>query len=675
MFSLKELNPEQRKAVEAIEGPVLILAGAGSGKTKTITYRVAHMVSDLGITPSKILAVSFTNKATKEMQERVKELIGSDLLKKMTLCTFHSLGVKILKKEIHHLGLQNNFNIYTQSDQISLVRQALKHYKAGKSFDQKRILSKISFLKNKGIGNKEFPNSIYMDYEDPYDLAAEFVYHFYQDKLLFYNSIDFDDILFLTVTLFEKYPAIAEKYSNFFSYVMVDEYQDTNPLQFKIIKALTSTHQNICVVGDDDQSIYGFRGAEISNILFFEKNFPNAMVIKLEENYRSSGPILKLANEVIKGNKKRNEKNLWTKKYSDLKPILWAMGDADHEAEIVAEDILKHKNEGGKFSDIAILFRGNNQSSVVEDVLRMNGIPYHYLGGQKFFEKKEVMDLLAYLKVILNPHDEVALRRILNVPNRGIGLTTLTKYLNYAQETKIPLFSALNQFPNQDLTREKNIKSFTHLIKGYQEEFSNSPLHLALKKLVDELNFMDFIGKEYAENPKQMNRRKGDVESFIGSCERFLKFRPDANLKSFIDEMLLKNEDQEEENKGDQVTIMTIHSSKGLEFHTVYLLGVEEEILPHKKSIIGDEDIGEERRLFYVGITRAKERLVMTYCKERVFYGKKIPRSKSRFLIDTKLSTIYDEADRTNFGHLKKEDIEEYKKSFFSNLLSELDRT
>ncbi|MFI5391787.1 MAG: ATP-dependent helicase, partial [Bacteriovoracales bacterium] len=461
MFSLKELNPEQRKAVQAIEGPVLILAGAGSGKTKTITYRVAHMVSDLGITPSKILAVSFTNKATKEMQERVKELIGSDLLKKMTLCTFHSLGVKILKKEIHHLGLQNNFNIYTQSDQISLVRQALKHYKAGKSFDQKRILSKISFLKNKGIGNKEFPNSIYMDYEDPYDLAAEFVYHFYQDKLLFYNSIDFDDILFLTVNLFEKYPAIAEKYSNFFSYVMVDEYQDTNPLQFKIIKALTSTHQNICVVGDDDQSIYGFRGAEISNILFFEKNFPNAMVVKLEENYRSSGPILKLANEVIKGNKKRNEKNLWTKKYSDLKPILWAMGDADHEAEIVAEDILKHKNEGGKFSDIAILFRGNNQSSVVEDVLRMNGIPYHYLGGQKFFEKKEVMDLLAYLKVILNPHDEVALRRILNVPNRGIGLTTLTKYLNYAQETKIPLFSALNQFPNQDLTREKNIKSFT----------------------------------------------------------------------------------------------------------------------------------------------------------------------------------------------------------------------
>jgi len=675
MISIASLNPPQRKAVETVQGPVLILAGAGSGKTRTITYRIAHLVKNLNIPPEKILGVSFTNKATKEMQERVKELIGNEALKKMTLSTFHSLGVKILKKEIHHLGMQNNFNIYTQSDQISLIRQALKHYKAQKNFDQKRILSKISFLKNKGIGNQEFPNSIYMDYEDPYDLACESVYNFYQEKLFFFNSIDFDDILFLTVKLFEKYPEIANKYSKLFSFIMVDEYQDTNPLQFKIIKALTSMHNNICVVGDDDQSIYGFRGAEISNILNFEKTYANSVVIKLEENYRSTGPILKLANEVIKANLKRNDKNLWTSRESTLKPVLWAMGDADHEAEIVAEDILNNKNNGGKFSDMAILFRGNNQASVIEDTLRMNGIPYGYLGGQKFYEKKEVMDLLAYLKVILNPNDEVALRRILNVPNRGIGLTTLSKYLKKAEEEKTSLYTALDRQPGLDPVREKNIQSFTDLIRTFKGEFSSLPLHVALRKLIDQLHFNDFIAKEYSENPKQMERRKNDVESFIGGCERFLKHKPNATLATFIDDMVLRDVEEDDEKTGDQVTIMTIHSSKGLEFHTVYLLGVEEEILPHKKSIIGDEDIGEERRLLYVGITRAKEKLVMTYCKEREFYGKKLPRNKSRFVSGPHLASLFDEADRTNFGHLKKEEIEDYKKSFFANLLSELDRS
>ncbi len=669
MFSLDDLNPNQLQAVKQVNGPVLILAGAGSGKTKTITFRIAHMVKNLGIEPEKILAVSFTNKATKEMHERVSHLIGKDAISRITLCTFHSLGVKILKREIHNLGLQKNFNIYTPSDQIALVREALKHYKAEKNFDQKRILSKIGFLKNKGISEVEFPNSIYMDYEDPYDLATEMVYRFYQEKLFFYNSIDFDDILFLTVKLFEKFPEISKKYSNLYSYIMVDEYQDTNPLQFKIIQSLTINHQNICVVGDDDQSIYGFRGAEISNILSFEKIFSNPTIIKLEENYRSNRPILELANHVIKANKKRNEKNLWTKRQSEIKPILWAMGDADHEAEIVAEDILNHKNNGGHFSDIAILFRSNNQAGPIEDMLRMNGIPYNFLGGQKFFEKKEVMDLLAYLKVIANPNDEISLRRILNVPNRGIGITTLGKYLKIASEQKISLFSALNQYPTLDPQKENNILTFTKFISYFKQEFSTNSLDSSLKKMVEELKFFDFISKEYSENPKQLERRKGDIESFLASSERFLKFRPGANLYTFLEEMLLEKEDEVEKH-GDFVTILTIHASKGLEFNTVYLLGVEEEILPHKKSI--DEDISEERRLFYVGITRAKEKLVMTYCKERNFYGKKINRDKSRFLLN--LPKVYDEADRTNFGHLKKEEIEEYKKSFFANLLSELDR-
>ena len=352
MISLNGLNPEQREAAETVNGPVLILAGAGSGKTRTVTYRIAHMLDNLRIPGKEILAVSFTNKAAQEMKERVAQLVDSRLRKGLTLSTFHSLGLRILREDIHHLGYNNLFTIYDQADQMSIVREGLKNYKSGKQFDRPTIMAKIGLLKNNGISAAEFSTSKFYDPENNYDGATEYVYHFYQEKLQFYNALDFDDILFLVVKLFNEFPLIAKKYSERFKYIMVDEYQDTNNLQFTMIQALTSTHQNICVVGDDDQAIYAFRGADISNILNFEKQYPSTKVIKLEENYRSTFPILNLANEVIKENIHRKAKTMRTSIMEGNLPQLWAAGDSDHEASIVVEEIIKLQAHGLALSDI-----------------------------------------------------------------------------------------------------------------------------------------------------------------------------------------------------------------------------------------------------------------------------------------------------------------------------------
>jgi len=673
MISLNGLNAAQREAAKTIDGPLLILAGAGSGKTRTITYRMAHMVLNLGINPGKILALSFTNKATKEMKERMFELIGTSSI---TLSTFHSLGVSILKKEIEKLGLSKNFTIFSTADSIGIIRSVLKSFKAEKKFDQKRILSKISFLKNKGIGAEEFSTSEYFDFEDAYDDAVEFVYREYQQKLRFYNCIDFDDILFLTLRLFENNPELAKKYSKIFSYIMIDEYQDTNSLQFQIVNHLTSTHSNICVVGDDDQSIYGFRGAEISNILNFHKTYSNTKVIKLEENYRSTTPILNLANKVILQNKKRKEKSLWTKKESDIKPILWAMGNPDHEAEIIGEEIKAYQNQGGKLSDVAILFRSKNLAPPIEDQLRIQGIAYQFVGGQKFYEKKEVKDLMAYLQVIQNPYDEISLRRILNVPARGIGMVTLTKFLEKAKESNAPLYRSMESFPGLEPKKERSIKNFVELIKNAKRDFKIMPLPQAIECLVKNLSYEDYIKDQYKENPNQAERRVGDVQGFIDSARRFKDSKAkEISLKSYLEQLLLQDsqDNNDEKTDDDQLTIMTLHSSKGLEFEVVYLVGAEEEILPHKKTIREDGEIEEERRLFYVGITRAKEKLFLTYCKERTIYGRKNNRNKSRFLVEVEEENLYVDIDRTQFGHLKKEDIDKYKKDFFSNLLRDMD--
>lgn len=669
MISLNGLNPEQRKAAETVEGPVLILAGAGSGKTRTVTYRIAHMLDNLRIPGKQILAVSFTNKAATEMKERVSHLVDSRMRKGITLSTFHSLGIRILREDIHHLGYNNLFTIYDQADQMSIVREGLKSYRSNKSYDRSIIMSKIGLLKNQGVSADEFPKSKYYDPENNYDGATEYVYHYYQEKLQFYNALDFDDILFLVVKLFNQFPEVAKKYSERFKYIMIDEYQDTNSLQFSLIQALTSTHQNICVVGDDDQAIYGFRGADISNILNFEKQYSDTVVIKLEENYRSTFPILDLANQVIKESTQRKEKTMRTAQMEGVLPQLWAAGDSDHEAAIVVEEIIKLQSHEVALSEIAILYRSNTQVPPFEDQLRIGQVPYKIVGGQKFYEKKEIKDIIAYLTLIQNPRDELALRRILNVPNRGVGSVTLNKNLEKALEQKRHLFQVIC-----DEEEHEGIKSFVQIIRKFQRVFNEQSLLPSITQLVDELNYYDFIEKSY-DQPKLAVRKKDDVKNFILAADRFQdRYQEDATLKNFVERLLLADA-HDSQGPGDgfkknEVTLMTLHASKGLEFDHIFLIGMEEEILPHKKTIIDNSDINEERRLCYVGITRARKKLIMTYAKERKMYGKMIPRFKSRFVVE--LPHLYKELDRTNFGDMSEDEVTDFKKNFFGSLMDSL---
>lgn len=678
MISLAGLNDPQREAASTIEGPVLILAGAGSGKTRTITYRIAHMVDNLKIPGKEILAVSFTNKAAKEMRERVQGLLSKPKMRGLTLSTFHSLGVKILREDIHHLGYNKNFTIYDTSDQLTIIREALKNFRGDKNYDRKVVLSKIGFLKNKGISKDEFLGSPYYDPESPYDFAVDYAYHFYQDKLKFFNAIDFDDILFLVCKLFREHPEVAKKYSERFQYIMIDEYQDTNPLQFQVVLALTSTHKNLCVVGDDDQSIYAFRGADIQNILQFEKYFPEAKIIKLEENYRSTAPILNLANKVIQDNKDRKDKTMWTQNQEGNKPILWATGDTDHESAIIVDTILKYQNEGKHLADLCVLYRSNTQLPPLEDQLRLNQIPYTVIGGQKFYEKKEVKDLIAYLSTISNPLDELSLRRILNVPHRGVGTATLEKFVEYAKKHNMSLFEALTHNKELDLKNKRDIEEFCDLIRKYQMSFKTKTLSECISLLIDEIEYLKFIEDSY-DNVHQVSRRKNDVQYFIESANRFTSyFKEQATLDGFLEKILLADsQDKEEENEDhdirkNEVTLMTLHSSKGLEFDIVFLMGMEEELLPHKKTITENEDISEERRLCYVGMTRAREKLYMTYAKQRKIYGRDTPRFKSRF-VNELVGDFVIEQDRTTFGHLTEEEAKEYKKNFFANLIDGLE--
>lgn len=681
MISLAGLNDEQRKAAETIEGPVLILAGAGSGKTRTLTYRIAHMVDNLHIPSKQILAVSFTNKAAKEMKERVMTLLGKNKSRGMTLATFHSLGLKILKKEIEHLGYHKNFSIYDTTDQMAIIREGLRLYHDNKGAFKKEIIqSKIGKLKNEGVTPEDFADSPFFDGEDPYDHATNFIYDFYQEKLKFYNAIDFDDILLLTVKLFDENPELAKTYSQNFNYIMVDEYQDTNPLQFNLIRHLTSMHDNLCVVGDDDQAIYSFRGADISNIIGFERDYSRAKVIKLEQNYRSVSPILKLANSVIKENKDRRDKTLWSDKPSDLKPILWELADTDHEAEIIVEDIVSHQSKGGHLGDIAVLYRSNTQAAPIEEQLRLSQVPYTIIGGQKFYEKKEVKDIMAYLQVIRNPADQMSLRRILNVPNRGIGMKTLEKFLEESEAHQINLFDALRQSPEIAGTRAQKIEHFIESIERAKEHFEKYSLSEAITNLIEDLKYFEYIDKCY-DQAKQASRRKDDIHFFIESAARFTEnFKESATLDKFMEKLMLQDsqdtgeDDEDDDVRKNEVTLMTLHSSKGLEFKQVYMVGVEEEILPHKRTIINNEGDAEERRLCYVGITRAQEKLIMTVCRERKIYGNMLPRHRSRFILTDDAKTFYVEQDRQNFGHLEtKEEIEDYKKNFFSGLMNLLD--
>jgi DNA helicase-2/ATP-dependent DNA helicase PcrA len=641
MFDLDSLNPQQRQAVSHTEGPLLLLAGAGSGKTRVITCRIVYLLQQCAIPATQILAVTFTNKAAREMRERVEEMVGKKACKGMVIATFHSLCVRILKADIERLGYKNNFSIYAASDQQQLIRRLLKDEIAdatGKDADQ--VLWQISTAKNHLIGPHAFVSSS----RDPISCMTALIYPRYQKELKAYNAVDFDDLLVLAVQLLEKNPELLKHYQQYFRYQMVDEYQDTNPVQYRLLKLLAGGHGNLCVVGDDDQSIYGFRGADVATILNFEKDFPGTRLIKLEQNYRSTGNILAAANAVIKNNNQRKEKALWTADGAGP-PIDYLLCDDDqHEASQVIERI--HIERGRRelnYSDFAILYRTNSQSRSFEEQLRYEDIPYVLIGGQQFFDRKEVKDVIAYLKVLLNPADEVNLLRVLNYPKRNIGAGSADKLIRYSAKRQEPLWSVLKQSEQvADLTARTHeaIAGFVELLERYRKRF-RQPLRMldSLREMLKELKLAEEIYRQETD-PKKAQRRVENQEEVLNALAAYLERDAEPSLAGFVNKVSLldndgpKQNDKEKKLAQNAVTLMSLHSSKGLEFPVVFLVGMEEGFLPHKKSIFETFEIDEERRLCYVGITRAKQQLVLLGAGRRRKYGKLEQRDPSRFLVE-----------------------------------------
>ena len=651
MLNLSSLNPQQRQAVETLRGPVLILAGAGTGKTRVITYRIAHMI-ERGIAPGNILGVTFTNKAAREMQERVRQLIPRKALARPsagpgagegptqpTLCTFHSLCVRILRQHIEKLGYKRNFVIYDESEQIGVVKKILANLSAkGEKADPAEILGLISRIKNGGE-RAQFGDA-------GVRALANHLRSRYESALRACNAVDFDDLILLTLRLFQEHPQALESCRATYRYVMVDEYQDTNAAQFQLVHALTCEHRNLCVVGDDDQSIYGWRGAEIANLLDMEKHYPEVKVIKLEQNYRSTTTILNAANAVIRHNARRRGKQLWSQKGAGMKITLHTYETDEAEARGITEKIEADRMfRRIPWSDQAILFRTNVQSRPLETALRQAGIRYHLIGGQSFFDRREVRDLLAYLKVFLNPNDDISLLRIANVPARGLSDATMERLLGASQERNCPVFAVMKNpavtatFPAR--TRQ-SLENFVHFIErtraALQSEALARDAH-GLQKwghhFLDEIGYLAELRRS-EKNPETADSRIRNLTELLSSLDgaEAPRTTPAERLQSFLEEITLDTErEEEEENAGNAVTLITMHSCKGLEFPHVSIVGLEEGLLPHSRSKT-EGTLDEERRLFYVAITRAMQTLTISYCTGRKKYGQIVPAHPSSFLQD-----------------------------------------
>ena len=633
------LNPQQQAAVRHDQGPLLLLAGAGSGKTRVITSRIAYLVGERGVPPEQILAVTFTNKAAREMLERVTEEVGRKRAKGMVIATFHSLCVRLLKEDIERLGYKKNFSIYATADQARLVRDLMQQLQVdGKKFDAERLLWIISDAKNRLVPPERFvPRN-----RDEYSALAAELYPRYQKALKAFNAVDFDDLIMLVVRLLQEFPEVREKYQERFRYLMVDEYQDTNAAQYLLLKLLAGKHRNLCVVGDDDQSIYGWRGAELGNILDFEKDFSGAEVIRLEQNYRSTGNILAAANAVIRNNKKRKDKALWTSGEPGRRIEYLRCEDEEDEARLVMERIhaerFKHNHA---YRDFAILYRTNVQSRAFEEQLRYENIPYVLIGGQQFFDRKEVKDAIAYLRVLVNPRDEVNLLRILNYPKRGIGETSADRLIRHSAELNRPLWEVLANPSGVAEFGEKTteaVTGFVTLLDRYRKSFARSrDLAHTARELFAEIKLEDEIYRG-TDDPVKARRRADNVEEVVNAMASYVEREEKPSLAGFLDKVSLLDRDQpnrdgkEKKLQQDAVVLMSLHSSKGLEFPVVFMVGMEEEYLPHKKSIEEGFDVEEERRLCYVGITRARNHLLLLNAAARKKYGKPQPRVPSRFL-------------------------------------------
>ena len=633
-MDLSHLNPQQRQAVTSTKGPILVLAGAGSGKTKVIIQRIAWLIQVEQVLPAEILAVTFTNKAALEMQERLKdELRGQQ--KGVQLSTFHSLGVQLLREHIDQLGYRSNFVIYDTQDQQSVIKGIMEDHDLEDSglIDAKGVHYEIGQAKNRGLG----PDHFLQQRDSTRSTQVGQVFAEYQRVLKGCNAIDFDDILLLTLKLFEEHSEAMEPIRERYHYLMVDEYQDTNRVQYQLMCHLCQRHRNLCVVGDDDQSIYGWRGADIRNILDFERDFPEAKIIRLEQNYRSTPTILKAANQVISQNPQRMPKELWSQKPTGV-PLEWIEGkDEAEELELVARrikiQILRH---GRSHSDYAILFRSNFQSRLIEETLRDSGIPYQVIGGTSFYERKEVKDALAYLKVIHNHSDEVSLHRIINYPRRGIGKTSLIQANYYCQLLRKPLFEICKQARQHSRIPTEaamSMESFAQMILRYRQRFQQEPLGEVLRELLSDVGLIRNLETQKVD-PKTKEKRVGFVLELMRGLDRFVEQNPEKRLRDYLERVtLFTQNDREEESVSNQVTLMTLHSAKGLEFPYVFLVGMAEGVFPNQRSLdeSGEE---EERRLCYVGITRAREELTLSMARRRKRYREEVSQTMSRFLND-----------------------------------------
>jgi superfamily I DNA/RNA helicase len=627
---LTGLNSSQLQGVKTTEGPVLILAGAGSGKTRVITTRITYLLAQ-GVPPERVLAVTFTNKAANEMRERVGAMVPPALGKALTISTFHALCVRLLRSGIERLGYKSNFAIYTGSDQIGLLRQIIVR-KGGKDekLDPNAVLSLISRWKNKGIAVEANGD----------DLAAD-VAREYQRQLKLRNACDFDDLLGLATRLLHENDDIRAQWQDRYHYLMVDEFQDTNRQQMELMRLLAGERKNVCVVGDDDQSIYGWRGADITNITGFERHFPGPTVIKLMENYRSQRPILETANAVIRHNAGRREKQLIATKAGTEPVRLVAMTGDQEEAEFVINEIWTANTVHRRpWEDFAILFRANAQSRLFEEALRKQGIPYRILGGQSFFERREVKDLLAYLHVAVQPHDDVHLLRIVNNPPRGLGDTTIELATEDSIARQRPVFESLAdpEFARQFSTRTQNaLARFTTQVRAWHEAITRPQARYAeiADQLIRDTGYLDAL-KRSCGSPEEELNRTSNVGEFIQSIHQHQQDSRGKGLRDFLDSVALDDDFQRESEKDKAakkpgVWLITLHASKGLEFPHVYLVGLEDGLLPHKRSL-EENTLDEERRLLYVGITRAKEKLTMTYCHQRIKWGQPLGVTPSRFI-------------------------------------------
>ncbi len=651
---LKNLNKDQLEAVTCVKLPLLVIAGAGSGKTRALTHRIAYMIQEKGVNPWNILAVTFTNKAANEMKQRVLKLLGKkepsmettyadkdyDI---PTIGTFHSICVRILRKNIHLLDYENSFVIYDTADQKVLMKKIMEDLLIdSKRVNPKAVLAHISNAKNQLIGADEYRQYA----SDNFSEKVADVYPRYQKALTKNNALDFDDLIMKTIELFQQFPDILDKYQEKFKYISVDEYQDTNKAQYVLIKLLAAKYRNICVIGDEDQSIYSWRGATIQNILDFEKDYPETKVVMLEQNYRSTEMILSGAHCIIKENSKRKEKKLWTEQTGGDKIKHWLADNERHESELIAKEILDllTQSEHPDYSEFVVLYRTHAQSRVLEEVLIRYGIPYKIVGGIKFYERKEVKDILAYLRVLQNPNDEVSLFRIINTPTRKLGAKTLETVQSFAVRNNLSMFNAMllaGEIEGLAESKAVAIEKFVKIIKTLQDKNRGACASAMIKYVLAETGYKKFIDDGSIEGEARIE----NISELISVAHKYDSLESGLSLNIFLEEVSLISDLDSMEDTDNAVTLMTVHSAKGLEFPCVFITGLEEGIFPHSRSLMDRDELEEERRLMYVAMTRAMERLYLLHARERMLYGESRANAPSQFL-----QNIDGELVEANFG-------------------------